>query len=178
MLEGLGLDLTNENYKGTPKRMVKLFLELCQYLYKPAQDELKKELSVTFPATYKGMMIQKNIKAYSVCSHHLLPVTYDIVFGYIPKARFLGFSKITKAIKLIASKPANQEDFTQEIVDTFNKLLEPKGIGVVVHGVHDCMLIRSTKTEAINITSALRGQFEEYERTRNEFLTLAKFNRD
>ena len=53
MLEGLGLDLTNENYKGTPKRMVKLFLELCQYLYKPAQDELKKELSVTFPATYK-----------------------------------------------------------------------------------------------------------------------------
>ena len=178
MLEGLGLDLTNENYKGTPKRMVKLFLELCQYLYQPAQDELKEELSVTFPDSYKGMMIQKNIKAYSICSHHLLPVTYDITFGYIPKDRFLGFSKITKAIKLIASKPANQEDFTQGIIDIFKNLLVPKGIGVVVHGVHDCMLIRSTKTEAVNITSALRGQFEEYERTRNEFFSLAQFNQN
>ena len=67
-------------------------------------------------------------------------------------------------------------DFTQEIIETFEKELTPKGIMIVVRGVHDCMLCRGSEINTVNITSAVRGTFKEDEKTRAEFLTLANFN--
>lgn len=139
-------------------------------------EELEQELSRRFPTKYRGMIIQEPIRVYSLCFHHLLPVTYDILFGYIPTDLTLGFSKSVKAINLLAARPISQEDLTQEIIDEFDKTLKPKGIMVVVRGVHMCMSMRGAKTGAVNITSALRGDFKDEEKTRNEFLTLAKFN--
>lgn len=175
-LESLGIDLTDANFRDTPLRMAKTYAEFCKYLYKDAHKELEQELSRRFPTKYRGMIIQEPIRVYSLCFHHLLPVTYDILFGYIPTDLTLGFSKSVKAINLLAARPISQEDLTQEIIDEFDKTLKPKGIMVVVRGVHMCMSMRGAKTGAVNITSALRGDFKDEEKTRNEFLTLAKFN--
>ena len=120
------------------------------------------------------MVIQSPIRVYSLCSHHLLPVIYDIAFAYIPKEnKQIGFSEVVRALQHIAKQPMNQEDFTQEVVELFFSKLKPQGLAIVVSGVHLCMKIRGVKSEVINKTSAVKGDFKDYERTRDEFLTLA-----
>lgn len=174
-MEGLGLDLADPNFRGTPQRMVKAYQELCRGILPEAQKEIRTALSTTFPTKYKGMVILEPIRVVSLCAHHLLPVNYEILFGYIPNDLTLGFSKIIRVISLIGARPILQEDFTQEIIETFNAVLDPKGIMVIVRGRHSCMFLRGEKSENINITSAVRGMFKDEQRTRDEFLSLAKF---
>lgn len=174
-IEGLGLDLADPNIIETPLRITKSFKEFACGAEHNSQLKIRKMLGTVFPTKYKGMIIMKPVKVISLCSHHLLPIEYEILFGYIPKDLTLGFSKIIKAIRLIAAKPSLQEDFTQEVIDTFKEVLIPKGIMVVVKGKHSCMIIRGEKSANVNITSAVRGVFKSSEKTRNEFLTLAKF---
>jgi len=176
LIEGLGLDLADPNLIGTPRRVIKTLLEITEGNDFASQDEIRSLLSTAFPTVYKGMIILDPVVVHSLCSHHLLSVEYMVLFGYIPKKLSLGFSKIVKAIKLIAAKPTLQEDFTQEIIDTFQKILDPKGVMVVVKGKHSCMSIRGEKSANVNITSALRGDFKTSQKTREEFLSLAKFS--
>lgn len=175
LVEGLGLDLADPNMVRTPKRIVKTLIELTEGNHFNAQKEIRELLDIAFPTIYKGMVILDPIKVYSLCSHHLLSIEYEVLFGYIPKNLSIGFSKIIKAIRLLAAKPTLQEDFTQDVIDTFQKVLDPKGIMIVVRGKHSCMMIRGEKTVNSNITSALRGDFKTSQKTREEFLSLAKF---
>lgn len=175
LMEGLGLDLADPNLRETPRRIVKAYQELCRGFKPEAQDDIRKALGTMFPTKYKGMVILEPIKVVSLCSHHLLPVSYEVLFGYIPQDLALGFSKVIKVISLIAAKPSLQEDFTQEIVDTFEEVLKPKGTMVVVRGKHGCMMLRGEKSENVNITSVVRGMFKDEQRTRDEFLSLAKY---
>lgn len=176
LVEGLGLNLADPNIVGTPRRIVKSMRGLMSGLYADSQDQIRKNLSTVFPTHYKGMVILEPIRCVSLCSHHLLPISYEVLFGYIPKDKSLGFSKIGKVINQIAAKPTLQEDFTQEVTDIFESVLQPKGIMVVVRGKHTCMTMRGDRYDNLNITSALRGVFKENQTAREEFLTLAKFN--
>jgi len=168
-LEFLGVE-KNANTLGTPKRMVLAWQEMCKGLGK--KSEIKEILSVTFPSKYTGMVSQGPILTYSLCSHHLLPVFYEIFVGYIPKGRVIGFSKISKAIALIAAKPQNQEDLTQEIADVFKDRLKPEGFGIIIKGRHLCTFCRSNRVnchDTLNVTSAVRGSFRRNAATREEF---------
>ena len=176
MIEGLGLNLADPNIVGTARRIARSLKNLMVGQYKEAQETIKENLSKAFPTKYKGMVILEPIKCVSLCSHHLLPVSYEVLFGYIPKSTSLGFSKINKVINLIAAKPTLQEDFTQEVTDIFYKVLKPKGIMVVVRGKHTCMTMRGERFDNTNITSALRGVFKESQKARDEFLSLSRFN--
>lgn len=175
LVEGLGLNLADPNILGTPVRMAKTLKEMMRGIRPSTQEEIRKHLATVFPTKYKGMIILEPIKCVSLCSHHLMPISYEVLFGYIPKKKSLGFSKIIKVINLVAAKPTLQEDFTQEVIETFQKVLEPEGIMIVVRGQHSCMSLRGEKSENINITSALRGMFKDEQRTRDEFLSLARF---
>ena len=174
LIEQIGLNLADPNMIETPARIVRVLKEFTRGQSSTSCKIIKDELSTVFPTHYKGMIILDPINCFSLCSHHLLPISYEISFGYIPAEKSLGFSKIIKVINLLAAKPALQEDFTQEIVETFNHILEPKGIMVIVRGKHSCMNIRGEKSNNYNITSAVRGVFKDEEKTREEFLSLTK----
>ena len=180
LLLSLGIDLKDHNYKETPKRMVEVLAEFTSSLREESKSELEEHSNTLFPkhndrrVQYKGMLVQSPIRVYSLCSHHMLPVIYDIAFAYIPKkGKQIGFSKIVRILRHIARRPMNQEDFTQEAIDLFYRKLKPQGLAIVVSGVHLCMKMRGVHCEAINKTSAVKGDFKDYERTRDEFLTLA-----
>ncbi len=174
LMEQIGLNIADPNMIGTPSRIVKVFKELTNGQSDNSSAVIRKELSTLFPTHYKGMIILDTIKCVSLCSHHLLPVLYDISFGYVPTNKSIGFSKIIKVINLLAAKPILQEDFTQEIVDTFDYVLKPKGIMVIVRGKHTCMSLRGEKSGNDNVTSAIRGVFKNDEKTREEFLSLTR----
>ena len=180
LLTNLVLDLKDPNYEGTPRRMVEVLVEFTSSLREESNKELEEYFSVLFPkhsdrkVKYKGMIVQSPVRVYSLCSHHMLPVIYDIAFAYIPKnGEQIGFSKIVRILRHIAKRPMNQEDFTQEAVDLFYKKLQPQGLAIVVSGVHLCMKMKGVHCEAINKTSAVKGDLKDYERTRDEFLSLA-----
>lgn len=180
LLINLGVDLTDPNYEGTPRRMVEVFYDFTSALREESKADIDEHFQILFPkhngrkVEYRGMLVQSPIRVYSFCSHHMLPVIYDIAFAYIPKkGEQIGFSKIIRILRHIAKRPMNQEDFTQEAIDLFYNKLKPTGLAIVISGVHLCMKMRGVQSEAINKTSAMKGDFKNYERTRDEFLALA-----
>ena len=62
---------------------------------------------------------------------------------------------------------------TQEIADTIDKYLQPKGVAVVSEAFHMCMMMRGVEKQNSSATSsAVHGLFKTDARTRTEFLTL------
>ena len=51
LLEGLGIDLSNPNVVGTPKRLVKSLMDLCKGLNEESNIEIKHLLEAKFPTT-------------------------------------------------------------------------------------------------------------------------------
>ena len=77
ILTTLGMDLTDDSLRGTPKRVAKAFVK---ELFSGLHPDNKPELS-TFENSYKygEMLVEKNIVLYSTCEHHLLPIdTYHL----------------------------------------------------------------------------------------------------
>jgi GTP cyclohydrolase I len=158
---GILLDLgvkDGEVIKNTPHRYANALLELTEGM-RDKQKKLDEIFSSTFPSTSHELVVVKDIRAEGLCPHHLLPVIYHIHFAYIPKGKVIGLSKIPRFITLLAHQLQLQEDFTQEISDTFMSRMEPDGCMVLVKGTHSCVLLRGVKQSAEVITSAVRGAF-------------------
>jgi len=172
-LDGLGLDLKDENVTDTPKRVVKMYNEI--FLPKEVRDEeAVKILSKTFPSKYDGMVISRGIRTYSMCIHHLLPIILDVVIGYIPSDRVLGLSKLARIADLHAHQPLIQENYSIELAESIMKTLKPKGVGVYTQGVHFCQTMRGAKQrEAVMVTTDLMGCFRDDAKCRDEFLKEA-----
>jgi len=66
-----------------------------------------------------------------------------------------------------------QEKLTAEIAGCINDVLKPRGVGVVVEAVHQCMTTRGVhKSRVSMVTSKMLGFFRTDARTRAEFLTF------
>lgn len=167
--------LDDPNFKDTPQRIAKSYLEMCGGLGR--EQEVKDILDKHFPSEYKGMVIIDSIDVFSMCPHHFLPVKYKVDFGYIPNGQVLGLSKIPRFIDLLAKRPVLQEDLAMDIINLFNEAVKPEGCIVVLDGQHGCMQCRGAKqTSASAITSEVSGSFNEIA-TRSEFLNLIKLRR-
>ena len=169
----LGLDPNDPNLKDTPKRVAKSYKEILSGLLDDG-GEAKKLMSRCFPSKNDQMIIVKDIKVYSMCPHHFLPVDCTIHIGYVPKGKVLGLSKLARVAELYAQRPALQEDLAENIASAIKKYLKPQGVMVVVEGKHYCMIMRGVeKRESITITSCVKGCFRNpKEKARDEFLKL------
>jgi GTP cyclohydrolase I len=64
-----------------------------------------------------------------------------------------------------------QEKMTAQIADCIQRVLQPRGVGVVVEGAHECMTTRGVHKRGVSmVTSKMLGSFRDDARTRNEFL--------
>jgi GTP cyclohydrolase I len=174
IVEGVGLlgfDITDDNFADTATRAAKGLHELILD-QGPARAEVEALLAKTFTAKYTEMVISKHNTAFGVCPHHLLPVIYRISLAYIPTAKVLGLSKLSRLARLIARGPRLQEDLTHELADILHEQLQSQGSAVYIEGLHMCMAARGVGAhEARLVTSGVRGVFLELA-TREEFLKL------
>jgi GTP cyclohydrolase IA len=61
---------------------------------------------------------------------------------------------------------------TAEIANTLVTELQPRGVGVVVEGVHGCMTSRGVhRSQATLVTSRMLGLLRDRPQTRHEFLS-------
>ena len=119
------------------------------------------------------MVLVKNIDFYSMCEHHLLPFYGKVHLAYIPDGKIIGLSKIPRIVEVFSRRLQVQERMTQQIADTINKFLQPKGVAVVAEAYHMCMMMRGVeKQNSSATTSAMFGVFKEDARTRMELLDL------
>jgi GTP cyclohydrolase IA len=169
----LGYDvLKDENFRETAVRAARGFAEmsLCS---ERVDREVNLMLEKTFPAKYDEMVISKHNVSFGVCPHHLLPVIFRISVAYIPRAKVLGISKLSRIAQLLARRPVLQEELTNDLASLLYHKLESQGGACYIEGMHLCMAARGIQAhEARVVTSAVQGVFRDLPPTRQEFLDL------
>jgi GTP cyclohydrolase I len=124
-----------------------------------------------FEVSYDEMVIVRDIEFYSMCEHHLLPFMGRVHVAYIPSGKVIGLSKIPRIVDMYARRLQVQERMTRQIADFIMDVLKPKGVAVVVEGLHLCTMMRGVKKhDARMTTSAMHGAFRANLATRQEFL--------
>ena len=71
-------------------------------------------------------------------------------------------SKLARLVDLYAKRPQVQERLTTQVAEALERILEPRGVIVVIECEHLCMTMRGVrKPGAKTITSAVRGQLRD-----------------
>lgn len=178
LIEGLGLDITDPNLRGTPERIARMY---CTEFFKNTETEFTADDFSLFPNTkgYREIVMEDNLPFVSVCSHHFLPFEGLAWFLYIPDKWLVGASKISRCIDHYAARPQLQENLSEEIMECFMDVVQPLGAMLVLRAVHGCMACRGIKKgrDANLTTSVVRGAFEENEKTRQEAMQLILLSR-
>lgn len=173
LIEWAGDNPDREGLVETPKRVVKAYEEF----FAGYDDDPEEILRKTFEEVegYDEMVLVKNIRLESHCEHHIVPILGKAHIAYIPNSRVVGISKLARIVDAFGKRLQTQETMTAQIANTIEKVLEPKGVAVVIDAAHQCMTTRGIhKPESSTVTSCMRGVFKENPRTRNEFLTFIK----
>jgi GTP cyclohydrolase IA len=166
LLDALGIDLTDESVRDTPRRIARMYDELLTP--RPFNP-------TTFPndGGYDELVVATGIPFHSLCEHHLLPFVGVAHVGYLPGERIIGLSKLARVVELFARNLQVQERLTTQVAGWLDDHLQPKGVGVVLEAEHLCMSLRGVqKSGARTVTSALHGLVRDDPRTRQEFLAL------
>ncbi len=155
---------------------MKSFLRVMRLIQDPEEV-----LTKTFEEVqgYDDAVIVRNIRVESHCEHHIVPILGVAHVGYIPNNRVVGISKLARVVEIFGKRLQTQETMTAQIADTIQKVLQPKGVAVVVDASHQCMTTRGIhKTESSTITSRMLGAFRDNPETRGEFMNLINSPKD
>jgi GTP cyclohydrolase I len=169
LLRWSGEDPEREGLRDTPKRVVSAYRDwFSGYLSDPAAY-----LRRTFEevAGYDEMIVLRDIEFESHCEHHMAPIIGRAHVGYLPTDKVVGISKLARVVDGYARRFQVQEKLTAQIAHCIDEVLKPRGVGVVIDAVHQCMTTRGVHKRGVSmVTSKMLGDFREDARTRAEFL--------
>ena len=170
LLLAVGEDPDREGLRQTPARVARAYREIFAGLFQDPEDVL----TTTFDLGHEEMVLVRDIEVYSTCEHHLVPFHGVAHVGYIPGAdgRITGLSKLARLVDVYARRPQVQERLTSQVADALVRVLQPRGVLVVVECEHLCMSMRGVrKPGSRTVTSAVRGQMRDAA-TRAEAMSL------
>ncbi|GAB2616481.1 GTP cyclohydrolase I FolE [Belliella aquatica] len=165
----LGLDLTDDSLKGTPRRVAKMYI---QEIFSGLDPKNKPDAKL-FENKYKynEMLVEKDITFFSNCEHHFVPIYGKAHVAYISNGTVIGLSKINRIVQYFAKRPQVQERLTMQIGNELREILGTDDIAVVIDAHHMCVSSRGIKdVNSSTVTSFYSGKFEREENSRNEFM--------
>ena len=171
LLRWAGDNPEREGLVDTPARVAKAFEDW----FSGYDQDPEAYLARTFEevAGYDDMVILKNIRFESHCEHHLAPIIGRAHVGYLPTNKVVGISKLARVVEAFARRLQVQEKMNAQIAHCIQKVLEPKGVAVVIEAAHQCMTTRGVhKTGVTMVTSSMLGAFRDNSDTRREFLNI------
>jgi GTP cyclohydrolase I len=169
LLRWAGEDPAREGLLDTPKRVVMAYRD---WFSGYAQDP-REYLARTFEevAGYDELIVLRDIEFESHCEHHMAPIIGKAHVGYLPDGKVVGISKLARVVEAYARRFQVQEKMTAQIAVCISDVLQPRGVGVVIVGAHECMTTRGVHKRGVSmVTSKMLGNFRDDARTRSEFL--------
>ena len=171
ILLAVGEDPERDGLVRTPIRVARMYQEIFAGL----REDPAQHLTVTFEASHDEMVMVRDIPLYSACEHHLVPFHGVAHVAYIPgdDGRITGLSKLARLVDGFARRPQVQERLTSQVADAMVKILQPRGVFVVIECEHLCLSMRGVrKPGTLTVTSAVRGIFKANPATRAEAMAL------
>lgn len=160
-----------EGLLDTPKRVVEAYEEFFEGYTQNPDDILARTFEEV--ENYDEMVLLKNMRFESHCEHHMVAIIGKAHIAYIPDTKVVGISKLARLLDVYAKRLQTQETMTAQIADTINRVLQPKGVAVIIDAKHQCMTTRGVhKSETSTITSRLLGEFRTNPDLRKEFMGL------
>ena len=173
LLRWAGDDPAREGLVDTPLRVARAWREwFSGYSLDPDAY-----LARTFEEVegYDEMVVLRDIPFESHCEHHLAPIIGKAHVGYLPGGKVVGISKLARVVEAYSRRLQVQEKLTAQIADCIERVLQPRGVGVVIEASHECMTTRGVHTRGVSmVTSTMRGLFRDDARTRAEFLAFVE----
>lgn len=175
LLFEIGENPNRDGLINTPARVAKAW----DFLSKGYKQDIKALINgAVFEEKYDQMVLVKDIEFYSMCEHHLLPFFGYAHIAYIPNGKIIGLSKIPRVLDMFARRLQVQERMTQDVATMLNKILDPKGVAVILEAQHMCMQMRGVeKKNSYMSTSSMHGIFRDDDKTRKEFLDIIKLEK-
>ena len=168
ILTTLGMDMTDDSLKGTPKRVAKAYVkELFGGL-----NPKNLPTSSTFDNKYQygEMLVEKNITVFSTCEHHLLPIYGKAHVAYFAKDRVVGLSKMNRIVDYYSRRPQVQERLNIQIVKALQKILKTDDVACIIDAKHMCVNSRGIRhIDCSTVTGEFGGKFKD-KLTKREFL--------
>ncbi len=164
----MGLDLTDDSLKGTPKRVAKMYIKEIFSGLNPAN----KPAMALFENKYKynEMLVEKNISFYSNCEHHFVPIIGKAHVAYISNGKVIGLSKLNRLVEYFAKRPQVQERLTMQIGKDLQQVLGTDDVAVVIDAKHLCVASRGVEDDTSSTITAFYGGAFKDENKKNEFL--------
>jgi GTP cyclohydrolase I len=179
IITALGGDLNREGLIETPERVSRMCAEIFEgMLY--SNEEIAQMFCKSFEngdnasVSGEGMVILRDIDAFSVCEHHLaLMYGMKITVAYIPGERLPGLSKIARIADMAARRLQLQERLGKDIADIVAMAAGTEDVAVIVKAYHSCLTLRGiAKPSAETVTTELRGRFRTDADMGNKLLSL------
>lgn len=166
-----GDDPRREGLQDTPARVARAYEDW----FSGYREDPVGYLERTFEEVegYDEMIVLRDINFESHCEHHMAPIIGRAHVGYLPNDKVVGISKLARVVETFARRFQVQEKLTAQIANCIQDVLKPKGVGVVIDAVHQCMTTRGVHKPGVSmVTSQMLGTFRKDARTRSEFLNM------
>lgn len=164
----LGLDLTDDSLKGTPRRVAKMYVQEVFSGLNPANKPVARLFENKYK--YDQMLVEKDITFYSYCEHHFVPIYGKAHVAYFSSGKVIGLSKINRIVQYYAKRPQVQERLTVQIANELKNILQTEDVAVVMDATHLCVSSRGVgDTNSKTGTASFFGKFND-ENIRKEFL--------
>ena len=174
IMHTLGLDLTDDSLKGTPKRVAKMFVNEIFGGLNP--EKAPKASNFENKYHYTEMLVEKDITVYSTCEHHFLPIVGKAHVAYFSNGNVIGLSKMNRIVDYYSKRPQVQERLTIQVVKHLQKYLGTDDVACVIDAKHLCVNSRGIKDiQSSTVTSEFGGKFKDPE-VRKEFLNYLRMN--
>lgn len=164
----LGLDLSDDSLKGSPRRVAKMYVKETFSGLNPANKPSATLFENKFQ--YNQMLVEKDITVHSYCEHHFVPIIGKAHVAYISSGKVIGLSKLNRIVQYFAKRPQVQERLTMQIANELKQILQTDDVAVIIDAKHLCVSTRGVNdVNSSTVTAAYHGKFEE-EATRQELL--------
>lgn len=164
----LGLDLTDDSLKGTPRRVAKMYIKEIFSGLNPANKP--KVALFENKYRYNEMLVEKDITFFSNCEHHFVPIIGKAHIAYISSGKVIGLSKLNRVVQYFAKRPQVQERLTVQIANELKEMLQTEDVAVLIDAKHLCVSSRGVEDiNSATVTAHYSGKFQE-DQTKNEFL--------
>ncbi len=176
IMQTLGLDLSDDSLRGTPRRVAKMYV---QEIFSGLNPKNKPKIALfENKYQYTEMLVEKDITFFSNCEHHFVPIIGKAHVAYISNGRVIGLSKLNRIVQYFAKRPQVQERLTMQIARELNNILETEDIAIVIDAQHLCVSSRGIQDVNSSTITAYYGGVFRKDAKKNEFLQYLKLPKD